>query len=92
MARINPIYKPWNGHLEGNVAPVSGLMITIAINHLRPSGDDPPSSDSLFPSGWWLNLPIRKLLYSQIGLSPQVGLKIKDVWNHHPVFWPYIQP
>ena len=22
---------------------------------------------------------------SQIGSSPQVGVKIKNIWNHHPV-------
>ena len=34
------------------------------------------------PSDWWFQ-PIWKILYSQIGSSPQVGMKIKNIWNHH---------
>ena len=35
-------------------------------------------------SSWWLNQPIWKISYSQIGsFHPQVGVKIKNIWNHH---------
>ena len=36
---------------------------------------------------WWLNQPIWKILvkYSQIGNLPQIGVKIKNIWNHHLV-------
>ena len=36
------------GHLEGvgNNPILGGLMITMVINHLRPSWDDPPSTPS----------------------------------------------
>ena len=33
-------------------------------------------------SGWWFQ-PIWKILYSQNGNLPQVGVKIKKNWNHH---------
>ena len=33
-------------------------------------------------SSWWFQ-PISKILYSQIGSFPQVGMKIKNMWNHH---------
>ena len=35
-------------------------------------------------SSWWLNQPICKI--SQIENLPQIGMKIKNSWNHHPVF------
>ena len=34
-------------------------------------------------TSWWFQ-PIWKILYSQIGHLPQVGVKIKNVWNHQP--------
>ena len=33
---------------------------------------------------WWLNQPSEKYA-RQIGNLPQVGVKIKNIWNHHPV-------
>ena len=36
------------------------------------------------PSGWWFQ-PIWKILYSQNGNLPQVGVKKKNVSNHHLV-------
>ena len=36
-------------------------------------------------SSWWFQ-PIWKILYSQIGSFPQVGGRIKHIWNHHLVF------
>ena len=33
-------------------------------------------------SGRWFQ-PLWKILYSQIGHLPQVGMKIKNIWNHH---------
>ena len=44
----------------------------------------------LFPltcTGWWLNQPTWKILYSQIGSFPQVRVKLKHIWNHHPVYF-----
>ena len=29
--------------------------------------------------------------YSQFGSFRQVGMKIKNIWNHHPVNIPYIE-
>ena len=37
-----------------------------------------------FLVGGWTN-PFEKYA-RQIGSFPQVGVKIKDIWNHHPVF------
>ena len=34
-------------------------------------------------TSWWLNHPFEKYI-SQIGSFPQVGVKIKNIWNHHP--------
>ena len=33
---------------------------------------------------WWFQ-PIWKILSSQNGNLPRVGVKIKNIWNHHPV-------
>ncbi len=33
-------------------------------------------------TGWWFQ-PIWKYYRSQIGNLPQIGVKIKNVWNHH---------
>ena len=35
--------------------------------------------------GWWLNQPIFKICLSNLIISPKFGVKIKDIWNHHPV-------
>ena len=40
---VTPIYKPFRPFIRG-ITPVRGLTITMVINHLRPSWDDPPSS------------------------------------------------
>ena len=32
-------------------------------------------------SGWWLNHPSEKYA-RQIGNFPQIGVKIKNIWNH----------
>ena len=43
-----------------------------------------------YVSSWWFQ-PIWKILYSQIGSFPQVGVKILKKWNHHlglgPIPW-----
>ena len=36
-------------------------------------------------SDWWLNHPSEKYA-RQNGSFPQVWVKIKNIWNHHPVF------
>ena len=36
-------------------------------------------------SGWWLNQPIWKICSSNWIISPIFGVKIKNIWNHHPV-------
>ena len=38
-------------------------------------------------SSWWLNQPIWKICASQIGSSPQIGMKIRNIWNHHLDFF-----
>ena len=35
-------------------------------------------------SGWWLNHPFEKYA-RQNGNLPQIGVKIKNIWNHHLV-------
>ena len=37
-------------------------------------------------SSWWLNQPIWKICSSNGIASPRIGVKIKNNWNHHPVF------
>ena len=37
-------------------------------------------------SSWWFQ-PIWKILYSQNGNLPQIGVKTKNIWNHHPVLY-----
>ncbi len=39
--------------------------------------------DFLYSTRWFR--PIWKISYSQIGSFPQVGMKIKTIWNHHIV-------
>ncbi len=34
-------------------------------------------------SSWWFQ-PIWKILYSKFGSFPQIGMKIKNISNHHP--------
>ena len=34
-------------------------------------------------SSWWFQ-PLWKILYSQNGNLPQIGMKLKNIWNHHP--------
>ena len=34
-------------------------------------------------SSWWFQLSTRLKNISQIGSFPQVGMKIKHMWNHH---------
>ena len=36
-------------------------------------------------TGWWLNQPIWKILV-KLGIFPKIGVKIKNVWNHHLVY------
>ena len=36
-------------------------------------------------SGWWLNQLIWKICSSNWIISPGIGMKIKHIWNHHPV-------
>ena len=51
-----------------------------------PSEFNIEKREDYFP-GWWFQ-PIWKILYSQIGSFPQIGMKIKNIWNHHLVsFW-----
>ena len=40
-------------------------------------------------SSWWV-VSTRLKNVGQIGSSPQVGVKIKNVWNHHPVLYIYL--
>ena len=36
---------------------------------------------------YWLVVSTHLKNISQIGNLPQVGMKIKNVWNHHPVYF-----
>ena len=36
---------------------------------------------------YWLVVSTHLKNFSQIGNLPQVGMKIKNVWNHHPVYF-----
>ena len=42
-------------------------------------------------SSWWLNQPLWNILYSQLGLFPQIGVKIKNYLScpHLPVVLEY---
>ncbi len=42
------------------------------------------TSTFLISTGWWLNHPFQKYA-RQNGSFPQIGVKIKNIWNHHPV-------
>ena len=45
MVRITPIYKPWSERPFGRGPTTRSLgdFLTMVINHLHPSWDDPPS-------------------------------------------------
>ena len=45
---VTPIYKPFRLFIRG-INPYRELTITMVINHLRPSWDDPPSSNPQAP-------------------------------------------
>ena len=36
-------------------------------------------------TGWWLNQPIWKICSSAWESSPKIGVKIRNMWNHHLV-------
>ena len=46
-----------------------------------------PKSPKMTPKIWscWCFQPIWKMLYSQNRNLPQIGVKIKNIWNHHLV-------
>ena len=50
-----------------------------------------PKNEDFLPSqiisGWWLNRPSEKYA-RQIGSFPQIGMKIKNIWNHQPDMGP----
>ena len=49
-------------------------------------GDCYPASNkesSQLMTSWWFQ-PLWKILYSQNGNLPQLVVKIKNTWNHHP--------
>ena len=39
-----------------------------------------------YNSSWWLNQPIWKIWSSKWVHLSQIGVKIKNIWNHHPEF------
>ena len=44
------------------------------------------------PSGWWLNQPIWKIWSSNWIISPGIGVKIKNIWNHHLAIVIHLDP
>ena len=40
------------------------------------------SSPSWITTSWWFQ-PLRKILV-KMGIFPQLGVKIRNIWNHHP--------
>ena len=36
-------------------------------------------------TSWWLNQPLWKILV-KMGIFPKIGVKIKNIWNHQPVY------
>ncbi len=38
-------------------------------------------------SSWWLNQPLWKICSSNWVHLPQIGVKIKNIWNHHLAMW-----
>ena len=67
----------WKDHLLIRTTKMPGTATQI--NFSTWNG---PLSSPTFPS-WWFQ-PIWKNI-SQIGNLPQIGEKIKNIWNHHPV-------
>ena len=53
--------------------------------HYLPGSSRPKASrvDEIWTS-WWLNQPLWKILVKFGSSSPIFGVKIKNVWNHHP--------
>ena len=47
-----------------------------SLKHLKKAEKNKTSE-----AGWWFQ-PILKNI-SQIGSFPQIGMKMKDIWNHH---------
>ena len=52
---------------------------------IRPKDEEHPWPQQTLrnKTSWWFQPP-RKILYSQTGHLPQVGVKIKNMRNHHP--------
>ena len=54
--------------------------------HLSNKELDPKIRDDIDdPSNIWLVVSTHLKNISQIGSFPQVGMKIKNIWNHHLV-------
>ena len=56
MVRITPIYRPFRPFGRGPITLLRGPTITMVINHLRPSWDDPPTRKDdwmVFAAGWF---------------------------------------
>ena len=69
-------------HLEGKHLQFRRRFHEILIGSWR----DPNNSWS----SWWLNQPICKICSSNWIISPGIGVKIQNVWNHHLVIYTYL--
>ena len=71
-------------------APLSSKQVVLSIESQRPCSTDP--NDPTDPSDGvstliWLVVSTHLKNISQIGNLPQIGVKIKNLWNHHLVMF-----
>ena len=68
---------------------INGAWFSTTTCRLKGGIQDGPTwtlqKDESFAS-WWFQ-PIWKILISQFGSFPQIGMKIKHMWNHHLVWF-----
>ena len=70
-----------------DIIVITGMWSTAAM-FLAEHSDGASSQDfdgyvTWLITGWWLNQPSWKILV-KLDHLPQIGMKIKDIWNHHP--------
>ena len=89
FSRINPLLRCDNAATFPTLASrQSGKDL-----HCQ-SGETNEGSDAWYTrplwkyfSSLWKNQPIWKICSSNWIISPGFGVKLKNIWNHHPVLW-----
>ena len=78
---IQPLLNPKKHPCQGMSPPISEDLKTITTTTYDSVILD--SLKAIVISGWWFQPHLKNI--SQSGNLPQVGVKMKNIWNHQPV-------